>query len=275
MVPRSGIARIAAATVTGALLVGCQLGTRADGSAGTTPSPPPPSESDAASATIGEVPSDSASPEASQGGTAPADPAVIGLTATGCPGGVVLEWTPSTHHNFHHYTALRSPENEIATDYPPIAPAVDWGETYATDPFVTSAVDASILPSSREWSYRVVAYDILGDVVSASPVRMATIGDRLELGVPVVESAGEGMTRIAWSSFSGDPECFSAYRILFGVGRPPGTVLSEISSPSVASIETDALHPGTTYQLRIDAVRVTTLGSLVAARSETVFYTVP
>ncbi|HEY8170662.1 MAG TPA: hypothetical protein VIH24_06140 [Candidatus Limnocylindria bacterium] len=273
MVPRSGIARTAATAAIGALLVGCQLGPRADGSARTTPSPSAPPES--ASSTVGESPSDSASPEASQGGTPAADPAVIGLTATGCPGGVVLEWTPSTHHNFHHYTALRSPENEIATDYPPIAPAVDWGETYATDPFVTSAVDASILPSSREWSYRVVAYDILGDVVSASPVRMATIGERLDLGEPVVEASGEGATRIAWSSFSGDPTCFSAYRVLFGVGRPPGTVLTEVSSPTVTSIETVALHPGTTYQLRIDAVRVTTLGSIVAARSETVFYTVP
>jgi hypothetical protein len=196
------------------------------------------------------------------------------LTATGCPGGAVLEWTPSTHRNFHHYTGLRSPEAEISTDYPPIAPAVDWGETYATDPFVTSAVDASILPSSRTWNYRMMAYDILGDVVSASGVASARIFDVLDLGLPAVEVDG-GTTRIGWEPFTGDAGCFTSYRVLFGVGRPPSVVLTEVSDPDDVSIETDALHSGTTYQLRIDAVRVTTLGSFVSGRSQTVFYTVP
>ncbi len=196
------------------------------------------------------------------------------LTATGCPGGAVLEWTPSTHRNFHHYTGLRSPEAEISTDYPPIAPAVDWGETYATDPFVTSAVDASILPSDRIWNYRMMAYDILGDVVSASQVASARIFEVRDLGEPAVET-DDGITGIEWERFSGGRECFTSYRVLFGVGRPPLILLTEVSHPDRTAIETKALHSGTTYQLRIDAVRVTTLGSFVSGRSETVFYTVP
>jgi hypothetical protein len=227
-------------------------------------------------ATSAADPSSTAPPsaDASVAGSPTPDPAVLDLEATGCPGGAVLEWTPSTHHNFHHYTALRSPEEEIATDYPPIAPAVDWGETYATDAFVTSAVDASILPSSRTWNYRVMAYDILGDVVSASGVASARIFDVVSLGVPTVDADGEG-TRIGWTAFDGEAECFTTYRVMFGVGRPPSVVLSEVSGIGSVAVETDALHSGTTYQLRVDAVRVTTLGSFVAARSETVIYTVP
>ena len=186
----------------------------------------------------------------------------------------MLEWTPSTHRNFHHYTGLRSPETEISTDYPPIAPAVDWGETYATDAFVTAAVDASILPSTRTWNYRMMAYDILGDVVSASPVASARIFEVLDLGVPTVETNG-ALTTIEWEPFSADAGCFSSFRVMFGVGRPPSVVLSERSDPDAVSIETDALHSGTTYQLRVDAVRVTPLGSFVSARSQTVFYAVP
>ena len=79
------------------------------------------------------------------------------------------------------------------TDYPPIAPAVDWGETYATDPFVTSAIDASILPSSFTWHYRVMAYDILNDPVSASPVRVAHIEARDSTWARPTSPAGDGV----------------------------------------------------------------------------------
>jgi len=64
--------------------------------------------------------------------TATPDRGVLALEATGCDGGVVLRWSSSTHPDFHHYVALRSPEAEIKPDYPPIASAVDWGDTYAT-----------------------------------------------------------------------------------------------------------------------------------------------
>ena len=271
MVSRPVGLRVATIGIAALLVAGCSRGPATDG--------PGIPDADLAGIGLGGARSEREAAAASPGATAAAtpvpDPALMDLEATGCPGGTLLEWTPSTHPNFHHYTALRSPETEIATDYPPIAPAVDWGETYATDPFVTSAVDASILPSSREWSYRVMAYDILGDLVSASPVRQATISRTLDLGEPEVEAVGEGLTRIAWSSFSGLTECFTAFRVLFGVGRVPSTVLSEISSPTVTSLQTDALHRGTTYQLRIDAVRVTTLGSFVSGRSDTIVYTVP
>ena len=268
MVPRRLASRAAIGMIT-VLLAGCPAAADPTGSirATSSASPPPSGSADpAASAT--------ASTDATPRPTATPDPALLELTATGCPGGAVLEWSPSTHRNFHHYTGLRSPEAEISTDYPPIAPAVDWGETYATDPFVTAAVDASILPSSRTWNYRMMAYDILGDVVSASPVASARIFEVLDLGTPTVETDG-AITTIEWEPFSGEAGCFSSFRVLFGVGRPPAVVLSELSDPSAVSIETDALHAGTTYQLRVDAVRVTPLGSFASARSQTVFYTVP
>ena len=257
----------AAIGVLAVLLAGCPAAAGPTGSARATPtaSPPPGASVD---------PAASASAEVTPRPTATPDPALLELAATGCPGGAVLEWSPSTHRNFHHYTGLRSPEAEISTDYPPIAPAVDWGETYATDAFVTAAVDASIRPSGQTWNYRMMAYDILGDVVSASPVASARIFEVLDLGVPAVETDGE-VTTIEWEPFSAEAGCFTSYRVLFGDGRPPAVVLSELSDPDVVSIQTDALHSGRTYQLRIDAVRVTTLGSFVSGRTQTVFYTVP
>jgi len=224
-----------------------------------TPNAPPPSSA----ATVEATTAATASPEP--------DPASMDLAVIGCPGGMVLEWTPTTHHNFHHYTALRSLSADIAPDFPPIAPAVDWGRTYTTDPFVTSAVDSSVAPSSIEWNYRVMAYDILDDVVSSSPVRTGVIGQVLELGDLSVTTT-DGVTQVSWPAYAGPMNCISSFRVMLGIGRPPNEVLSD---QSAISIETDALHPGTTYQLRVDAVRVTPLGSFITARSETVVHAVP
>ena len=271
MPARRDVARTAAIG-TAVLLAGCVLGPRLGGSGASVPQATPTAPASSAAATL--APSVAGTTTAAP--TPTPDPAVMDLVATTCPGGVVLEWTPTTHPNFHHYTALRSLDEDIAPNYPPIAPAVDWGETYATDPFVTSAIDASILPSSFTWHYRVMAYDILNDAVSASPVRVAHIEARDSLGAPEVTDAGAGVTRIGWQELDPDAEagCFSHYRVLFGVG-PPMSVLTEVGDREVTAFETDALNAGTTYQLRIDAVRVTPLGSLVVGRSRTAFYTVP
>ncbi|HEX5040381.1 MAG TPA: hypothetical protein VFW95_09620 [Candidatus Limnocylindria bacterium] len=254
------------------VLVGCVVGV-----------PNAPASSSQTAATSTPTPSDSASPgtSASPGASSTPspsptpDPNALELEAIGCPGGVVLDWSPSANPQFHHYTALRSRDEDIAPDYPPIAPAVDWGDTYATDPFVTSAVDASITPSNQRWNYRVMAYARDGSVLSASPVRAARLSDVQDLGRLRVSTADDGGTRLEWRPFSGFSGCFSSYRILFGSGSTPSTELRVISDQDAASAETDALQSGSTYQLRVEAVRVTTLGSFIAGETSVATYTVP
>ena len=197
------------------------------------------------------------------------DPALLELRTTSCEGGVVLDWSPSTHPDFHHYVALRSPITEIDTAWPPIAPAVDWGDTYATDPFVTSAVDASIIPSATRWNYRVMAYDAGGRAISASPVRSGHLGEVIDLG-PLVASTDGDITRLTWERYEGFSACFSAYRVLDG-----SSVMRIISDPGTTVFETDVLRPGTTHQMRVEAVRSTALGSFVTARTQTLGYAVP
>lgn len=254
------------------LLAGCVVGVPA-----TTSSPA--SEATATSIASGTPsPAPSATlPAASAGSAAPSatpDEAHLDLAVTGCPGGIVLEWSPSTAPAFHHYTALRSPREDIETAYPPIAPAVDWGDTYATDRFVTSAVDASILPSNTRWNYRVMAYAVDGQVVSASNVESGRLTDVVDLGALHV-SAADGRTRLEWEPFSGFSGCFSFYRIMFGTTGTPTTELSVVSELASGRLDTGALHSGATYQLQVDAVRVTTLGGFVAGQTEVATYTVP
>jgi len=266
---------VACAVLLSLPLIGCVVAVprASTPSAGTSDGPTPgPSTSEAA--TSGEA---SASPDASES-AAPSmtpDPNALELEVIGCPGGVVLDWSPSSNPQFHHYTALRSRSATIAPDYPPIAPAVDWGDTYATDPFVTSAVDASIIPSNQRWNYRVMAYALDGSVISASPVRAARLSDVQDLGRLRVSAAPDGSTRLEWRPFTGFSGCFSSYRVLFGSGAPPSTELRVISDQDADSAVTNGLHSGETYQLRVEAVRVTTLGSFAAGETSVATYTVP
>ena len=248
-------------------------------SSGCTLQPGGPSPSATASATSSPTPPPAASAKPSPTPTPTPDPtpdpSSLALEAISCEGGVVLSWSASANPNFDHYTALRSPDRDIAPDSPPIAPAVDWGQTYATDPFVTSAIDASILPSDARWNYRVMAYDADGRVVAASPVRPAQIHELADLGSLRVDARADGFTRMRWRAYDGFSECFSAYRVMYGVGATPATVLTVVSDQAAAEIHTDALHSGTTYQLRVQAMRSTTLGGFVVGETRTTTYTVP
>ena len=203
------------------------------------------------------------------------DPTVLELEAISCHGGVVLDWSPSTHPRFHHYIALRSPARQIADDYPPVAPAVDWGDTYTTDRFVTAAVDASIIPSRTRWYYRVMAYDARGRAVAASPVRGASLRRPSSLGRLEVGAGPDGVTRLTWRPYDGAARCFSSYRLLASSGDSSLETLTVLSDQADLSIETDALRPGITYQLRVEAVRTTTLGGFVLGETDTVTFTVP
>lgn len=214
----------------------------------------------------------SATPVASA--SASADPSAMELEATSCQGGVVLEWSPSQADDFHHYTALRSPEREIKAAWPPIAPAVDWGDTYAVDRFVTSAVDATILPSDRTWFYRVIAYDLDDRVVGTSPVRRARLMPVEELDDLAAKAVDRDTTRLSWGGYGGFSGCFTGYRVLYGTGQAT-TVLAVVSDQATTQLDTDALARGTTYQLQVQAVRITTLGSFVLGETDRVSYTVP
>lgn len=199
------------------------------------------------------------------------------LRVTGCPGGVVLEWSASIDPAFHHYTALRGPDAEIDPAWPPIAPAVDWGDTYVTDRFITSAVDASIVPTETVWNYRVMAYDASNRPVAVSPVRHAQLADVVELGaLEISPGADAGTSHLDWGLFGGLGRCFSSYRVLIGPGGgAPSSVLTSIVDQGTTELDTRGLHAGETYAVRIEAVRTTTLGRFVVARSDTVTYTAP
>ena len=249
-------------------------------SPGSTPTPSPSPDTSASAvpsrpaATVSQSPMPTIRPLPTP---VPDAPETLDLTVTGCPGGVVVDWSPATHPEFHHYTALRSIEAEVDPAYPPIAPAVDWGDSYATDRFVTAAVDSTLIPSETILYYRVMGYDPVNRVVAATPVRHTHLRDVVELG-PVVIGAGEEVasTHLDWTLFGGLARCFSAYHVLIGpAGSIPSSTLTVLSDQSTSELETLGLHSGDTYAIQVNVMRSTTLGSFLVARSEIATYTVP
>ena len=247
------------------------VATRRPSSAPTTP---PSHEAGPSDASPGASPSAIGRPSPAQVTDAPE---TLELDVSGCPGGVVVNWSPAVHPAFHHYTALRSVEPDVKVAYPPIAPAVDWGDSYATDRFVTSAVDTTVIPSDTILYYRVMGYDEVNRPVAASPVKSARPSEVVDLGALVVgPGERDGVTLLDWSLYGGLGRCFSAYHVLVGPpGADPVATLTTISQQSTTELATSALHPGQAYAIRIHAMRATTLGSFVVAHSDTVTYTVP
>ena len=235
-----------------------------------TPRPDPtPTVTPSASAAPTATPTPSPTP-----GPTP-DPSALALEITSCNGGVVLHWSASTDPAFHHYTALRSPEREIEPHWPPIAPAVDWGDTYATDRFVTSGADASIIPSDTTWFYRLMAYNADGAVIGTSPVRSGKLLPVDELGPVEAEADDDGRTRLRWAAYDGPADCFSHYRVQYGTAGLPSTVLAIVSGRDTTELLTDALHAGIGYRLRVQAVRATTLGAFVVGETDVSDYVAP
>lgn len=266
-----GFAALVCATL---LLAGCTLMSGgvspAASLAEVTPRPDPtPTPTPSASAVPTPTPSPSPTPSPTP------DPSALALEVTSCNGGVVLHWSASIDPAFHHYTALRSPEREIEPHWPPIAPAVDWGDTYATDRFVTSGADASIIPTDTTWFYRLMAYDADGAVIGSSPVRSAQLLPVDDLGSLEIEAADEGRTRLTWEPYDGPADCFSHYRVQYGISGSPNTVLAIVSGRDRNELVTDALHAGIDYQLRVQAVRATTLGAFVVGETEISTHLVP
>lgn len=269
---RAGLVALACAAM---LMAGCTV---ISGEPSLTPTlpdvTPRPDPTTAPTSPPSPDPTATPTPEPSPPPSPTPDPSALALEVTSCDGGVVLHWSPSAHPDFHHYTALRSPERDVQPYWPPIAPAVDWGDTYATDRFVTSGADASILPSDTTWFYRVMAYDADNAVVGTSPVRSARMRPAQQLG-PVQVEASDGGTRLRWEPYGGPADCFSHYRVQYGTGGEPTTLLAVVSGRDTTELLTDALRAGIDYQLRVQAVRTTTLGAFVVGETEVIGYVAP
>ena len=162
--------------------------------------------------------------------------------------------------------------------YPPIAPAVDWGDSYATDRFVTSAVDATLIPSDTSLYYRVMAYDEAHRAMAASPVRSTHLREVVELGPSrSARASGRRAPASTGRCSAGSARCFSAYHVLVGpVGARQASTLTTLSDQSTTELQTIG-PPSRRSRTRSASRRCAPRrsGASSSAETEAVAYTVP
>ena len=206
----------------------------------------------------------------------------LSLSATGCPGGVVLNWSGYEGAGaFNHYLTLRNTSESIPKAYPPQGGAVDPGGTYAPNIGKLSAVDADI-PAGTTYYYRTMAFDAGDEVIAASGITSAVAAPVSSLGSLAVGQVAEG-TKMLWTPYGGSEGCFTYYKVVYSESNPSPSYLG--GDPYLAALgdpATDryvagpeALIPGHTYYLRVQVIRATDLGGFLVAQTDVVTYTVP
>jgi hypothetical protein len=208
--------------------------------------------------------------------------AMLSLATTGCPGGVVLDWSAyEAGGAFDHYLTLRNTSESIPKAYPPQGGAVDPGGTYTTDPFKTSAVDAE-LSAGVTYYYRTMAFNADDGVIGASPVVSAVASPVGSLGSLSVGAVAEG-TKMAWTAYAGSEACFTYYKVVYSEENPSPSYLggdpylAALGDPSTSQYVagSEALVSGHTYYLRVQVIRATDLGGFLVAQTDVATYTVP
>jgi len=208
---------------------------------------------------------------------------VLSLAATGCPGGVVLDWSQyDGTAAFNHYVTLRSTSSSIPKAYPPQGGAVDPGGTYSAVLEKTSVADPEVAAGTTYY-YRTMAFDGSDSVIAASPVTSAVAAPVGSLGSLAV-GAVSGGTKLAWTAYSGPSSCFTYYKVVYSEehpdpsylgGDPYLAALGDPSTSSFVSPDGEALTSGHTYYLRGQVIRATDLGGFLVAETDVATYTVP
>lgn len=186
----------------------------------------------------------------------------LGLSATSCPGGVVLGWSKFNGSGFVRYVTLRAPQGDaIPAVYPPNQGyiAVVANTTSRT---ALSAADTEGQAST--YAYRTLVVGSGNQVLAASGT--PTAGDAgqpetLYMDPPV---GSGGNVTFSWTPFSGPGACFSQYRLINT--KTPGVIWHGGSvSPPYYGVMVPTACSGQVFELEV--VRITDLTTILTGQS--------
>jgi hypothetical protein len=203
----------------------------------------------------------------------------MALSAAGCNGGVVVQWSPISDARFAKYRTLRSTSSSIPAVFPPQGGAVEVPTAKSGSMGAASGYDAPAAPGTTLY-YRTLALDAGGSVIAASSVASATAQSVKALG-PLVVSPDAGGTRFSWTPFTGSAACFTYYKLAYTIdGSPPSYLegdpyLLASGDQGQATYVSGDLVSGKTYTLRLQVIRATDTGAFLVAQTAVATYTAP
>ena len=205
---------------------------------------------------------------------------VMALTTSGCNGGIVLEWSKVVDERFNHYVTLRNTSASIPAAYPPQGGSSEVSGTFTKDASATSAVDPSA-PAGATLHYRALAFDAEDRVIAASPVRSAVAKPVAALGALTATDVEPGTTTFGWAPYPGPGACFSYYKLVASASDPTpsylegSTTWAAIGEQAASGVSIEGTTSGTTWYVRLQAIRATSLGKIVVGQTDVLTWTAP
>ena len=193
---------------------------------------------------------------------------------------MVLEWSKVTDPRFHRYVTLRSTGTDIPAAYPTTAGVVELAGAGSTNPSATSAPDTSAAPGTA-YAYRTMALDAAHKVIAVSSVASAVAAPVQALGALTPFAAEPGMTKFAWAAYGGPAPCFTYYKLVYSETNPAPSYVggdpywAAIGDQGSDHVVVSGPVSGTTYFVRLQAIRATSLGAFVVAQTDVLAYTAP
>jgi hypothetical protein len=152
--------------------------------------------------------------------------------------------------------------------------------TFTKDAAANSAVDASA-PTGATTYYRTLAFDAEDRVIGASPVRSAVAKPVAALGALAAIDVEPGKTSFSWATYAGPGACFSYYKLVASESDSTPSYLegsstwAAIAEQGATSAAVDGIPSGTTWYVRLQAIRATSLGKLVVGQTTVATWTAP
>jgi outer membrane biosynthesis protein TonB len=205
-------------------------------------------------------------------------PAALAFTATACRGGVVLDWAGYDGDGFVKSVVLRSATSTIPAAYPPQAGVAVVDGSATTDAGATDAKHATPDGSGRVY-YRTLVLGAENRVLAASAVRSAVTSGIGSMGGMEIGPDGAS-TSFGWTAIDDPEACFTTYKLVWSATSSAPSYLGDhdnaipFAGEATSGASTDAIPAGT-YWFRLQAIRITSLGTFIVAQTDVVEHTVP
>jgi outer membrane biosynthesis protein TonB len=212
----------------------------------------------------------------------PVPPPPLGVMSggvTGCPGGIVIGWSPVSDPAFAKYRTLRSGSPDIPVAWPPQGGAIDVATAKSATMAAGSGFDSSVAPGVTQY-YRTLALNGSGAVIAASGVGSAAAQAAQAMG-PLVVTPDAGGTRFSWTPFSGAAACFTYYKLAYTLDESNPSYLEGDPYLLASGDQLQATHvsadlvSGQAYTFRLQVIRATDTGAFLVAETDVANYTAP
>jgi hypothetical protein len=206
-------------------------------------------------------------------------PAGLGLTALACDGGVVLTRSVYGGDGFAKAVVLQSASESIPAAWPPGDGSTTVATASTTNASKTDGFQLTADGGGTSF-YRALILGASNQVLAASAVRSVTTHATEALGELSASADAGGMT-LGWTPFGGPADCFTTYKAVWSETSPSPSYLGEhdgavaVGGEATSGAHVDGFTSGQSYHVRVQAIRMTSLGAFVVAQTGVTDVTMP